>query len=103
MPERSDRRDGGLRLVLVTAYPPSRGANNEYGYHLVRHLRQKPEIGEIIVLRDEAPGVGTGEVRDETGGAPLRIVPCWRLEALDNAPRLLAAVRRYRPDLAFFN
>ena len=103
MPDHAERRPEGLRIVLISAYPPSRGANNEYGYHLVRHLRQKPEIGEIIVLRDEAPGVGKGEVRDETIGAPLRIIPAWRLDALNNAPRLVAAVRRHRPDLVFFN
>lgn len=91
-----------MRIALVTTYPPGAGSLNEYAYHFVRCLRQKPEVGEVILLADELPA---GEIYPaaEAPGAPMRVVPCWRFGALNNAARIVAAVRAANPDVVLFN
>ena len=92
-----------MRIAIVSTYPPGAGSLNEYGFHFVRFLRQKPEVAEIILLADELPA-GQHYPPDEAGhAAPLRIVPAWRFGALGNPLRLLRAVRAARPDVVLFN
>lgn len=87
-----------MKLVVVTAYPPSLGTLNEYGYHFVRHLAAKPEVDELVVLADEPPAGQTAEAPART-----RVVPAWRHGSVANAWRILRAVRRERPDAVIFN
>ncbi|TXI40371.1 MAG: glycosyltransferase [Mycobacterium sp.] len=87
----------GLRIALVTAYPPSTTTLNEYGYHLARHLAAKPEVGELVILHDEAPE----PVTDIPAGA--RAVPAWRYGCLLNAVRICRAVRASRADVVLVN
>ena len=46
----------GLRLALVSAYPPSIGPLSEYAWHLVESLRRSERVAELHVLADRAPG-----------------------------------------------
>jgi len=84
----------------VTTYPPSRGSLNEYGFHFVRELRAKREVGEVVLLVDELDGQPPAAAERDPG---LRIVPTWRFGSLSNALRIAAAVRRERPDAVIFN
>lgn len=97
MPERP------LHIALITTYPPGTGTLNEYAYHFVRALREKPEVGMVTLLADELPDGQSYEVPDEPGLASVRALPCWRFGAWDNALRLLAAVRRVQPDVVLLN
>ena len=92
-----------IRVAVVTTHPPGKGSLNEYAYHFVRFLRQKPEVCEVILLVDELP---PGEQYPSDGaeaGAPVRFIPCWRFGAWNNALRILTAVRRTKPDVVLFN
>lgn len=93
-----------MRIAVITTYPPSIGSLNEYAFHFVRHLRQKPDVDEVIVLADALP---TDEQELNAGDderlAPLRIERVWRFGGWLNTPRLLRAIRRYRPDVVLFN
>ncbi len=90
-----------LRIAIVTPYPPSKGTLNEYAYHFVRALRQKPEVAEVILLTDELPD---GEVYSaEENGKPLTIRSCWRFGAHNNPVRILREVKRLDPDIVLFN
>lgn len=94
-----------MRIAIVTPYPPSAGSLNEYAFHFIRFLRQKPDVSEILVLTDELPA-GQEYPADtdwQPGAAPLRIVPCWRFGALDNALRIARTARSLAPDLVLFN
>jgi glycosyltransferase involved in cell wall biosynthesis len=94
-----------MRIAIITAHPPSVGSLNEYGFHFVRFLRQKPEVSEILLLCDELP-IGQRYPDDDPGGrsaAALRFQPCWRFGALDNPLRILRAVRAAKPDVVLFN
>jgi glycosyltransferase involved in cell wall biosynthesis len=77
---------------------------NEYAYHFVNHLRQKPEVSEVILLLDELPSGQSYPHGDlSTGMAPMQFYPCWRFGAWDNALRLRRAVKKIRPDVVLFN
>lgn len=94
-----------MRIAIVTPYPPSAGSLNEYAFHFIRFLRQKPEVKEIFVLTDELPdGQAYPTTADvQPGVSPLRIVPCWRFGALDNALRIARTARSLAPDIVLFN
>ena len=104
--------DTGLRIAVVTTHPPGQGSLNEYAYHFVRYLRQKPEVREVVLLVDElsadqnyhfATADEDCELEDGYVLAPVSVVMCWRFNALNNASRILAAVRQTRPDVVLFN
>lgn len=93
-----------MRIALVSTYPPGRGSLNEYAFHFVNHLRQKPEVSEVIILADELPDNATYPADDETPGiAPLRIRPCWKFGAWNNAWKIRAAVKTVQPDVVLHN
>lgn len=92
-----------LRLAIVTTHPPGKGSLNEYAYHFVRFLRQKEEIGEVILLPDELPPGESYVFEDRPGLAPVQVVPCWTFGASNNALRIRSAVRRIKPDGVLFN
>lgn len=94
-----------MRIAIVTTYPPSQGSLNEYAYHFVRWLRQKPEVEEVILLTDDLPAGMTYASDDDAtrSSAPLRIVPAWRFGALSNALRVRQAIRAANPDAVLFN
>ena len=91
-----------MRLALVTSYPPSRGSLNEYAFHFVNHLRQKPEIEEVIIIADQLPA-GTPEDSFSAQGARLSIDRAWQFGKADNALRIRRAVQRHQPDAVLFN
>jgi glycosyltransferase involved in cell wall biosynthesis len=90
-----------LRVAVVTTHPPSMGTLNEYGFHFVKALRQKPEVKELILLVEELPD--NQQYNFDDGGAPVSIRQCWRFNALNNATRILSAVRQVKPDVVLFN
>lgn len=92
-----------MRLAIVTTYPPGSGSLNEYAYHIIQAFRHKPEVSELILLVDELPAGESYPATESDGGAPIRIIPCWNFNSLTNAPRIVAAVRREKPDLVLFN
>lgn len=87
-----------LRIAVITPHPPSTGTLNEYGYHFVRYLRQKPDVKEVIALVDELPAG-----QQYAPEPKLRFVPCWRFDALGNVARIISAIRREKPDAVLFN
>lgn len=97
-----NKRAAEMRVAVVTAHSPSKSSLNEYGFHFIRNLRQKPDVSEVIVLCDELPN---GETYPEIGGqgAPVRFVPSWRFGAVDNTLRILRTVQQQKPDVVLFN
>jgi glycosyltransferase involved in cell wall biosynthesis len=90
----------GLRIAVVTAYPPSRTTLNEYGYHMVRELAAKPEIDELIVLADEVEGIDRASYTVPEG-ATLDLA--WAFDKATNPIRIVRALRRHRPDAVLYN
>jgi glycosyltransferase involved in cell wall biosynthesis len=93
-----------MHVAIVTTYPPGQGTLNEYAYHFVRALRTKEEISRITLLVDALPeGDAYPVPADETGLAPLEIVPCWQFNHARNAWQIREVVRRIDPDVVLFN
>ena len=83
-----------MRVCLITAFPPSRHHLSEYGFHLADELCRQGV--EFTILGDEH-----GSEEPELPGFAVR--RCWRVGALNNAPRIMAALRQIRPDIVWFN
>lgn len=84
-----------MNLALVTAFPPSRKALNEYGFHIADQLRQSSGIN-LTILGDYLP-----EPLPELPG--FRVIRCWGFDRAGNVATLLRAMRSVKPDVAWFN
>jgi glycosyltransferase involved in cell wall biosynthesis len=84
-----------MKIAFITSFPPSRHALNEYGFHVAQHLRQERCV-ELTVLGDYL-----STPADELPG--FRVVRCWGFGKPGNLASLLRAIRRVKPDVAWFN
>ena len=93
-----------MRIAIVTTHPPSKGSLNEYAFHFIRFLKTKTDhVEEIILLVDELPNGETYSIGQEQNGVPIRCIPGWQFNALDNVLRIRKAVREVNPDIVLFN
>ena len=86
----------GLRLALVSAYPPSIGPLSEYSWHLVESLRRSDRVAELHVLADRAPGA----VPIDDGH--LHVRPAWTFDGFDLPVETLREVRALKVDAVWF-
>src|SRR5664280_2809654 len=84
-----------MKICLVSAFPPSRGGLNEYGYHIAKELQQDPLLS-LTVLADELESPC-----QELPG--FDVVRCWSFNKLSNPMRLWKAIRDIKPDVVWFN
>jgi glycosyltransferase involved in cell wall biosynthesis len=84
-----------MKICLVTAFPPSRHALNEYGFHIARELGHTEGLSLIILGDDIAP--------DQQELAGQSVIRCWSFNSLRNPVRLLRAIRHVQPDVVWFN
>ncbi|HZQ19511.1 MAG TPA: glycosyltransferase [Terriglobales bacterium] len=84
-----------MKICLVTSFPPSRDALNEYGFHIADELRRIPGI-TLKILGDEY-----SPVQPELDG--FDVTRCWKFNRLSNPWRVLRAIRQEKPDVVWFN
>jgi len=84
-----------MNICLVSAFPPSQRALNEYGFHIARELREIPGLS-LTVLGDDLPSP-----KPEIDG--FRVIRCWDFNSLQSPARLLRAIRKLQPDVVWFN
>jgi glycosyltransferase involved in cell wall biosynthesis len=84
-----------MKICLVTSFPPSRDALNEYGFHIAAEVRQLPGISLTVLADEYSP------VEPELDG--FSVARCWKFNSLTNPLRLLKAILRERPDVVWFN
>jgi glycosyltransferase involved in cell wall biosynthesis len=84
-----------MKICLVSAFPPSRGGLNEYGYHIAKELQHNP-MHSLTVLADEleSPHPELPE---------FDVMRCWSFDKLSNPMRLLRAIQNIKPDVVWFN
>jgi glycosyltransferase involved in cell wall biosynthesis len=93
-----------MRIAIITTHPPSKGSLNEYAFHFIRFLKTKTmSVQEVILLLDELPEGQTYSMEQDSAQVPVRCVPCWQFNAVDNILRIREAVRQANPDIVFFN
>lgn len=84
-----------MKIALVTSFPPSRHALNEYGFHVAEQLRHEQCV-DLTVLGDYGP-----KPADELSG--FKVVRCWGFGKPGNVATLLRAIREVKPEVAWFN
>jgi glycosyltransferase involved in cell wall biosynthesis len=84
-----------MKICLVTSFPPSRDALNEYGFHIASELQRIPGI-QLTVLGDEY-----SPTQPELDG--FSVNRCWKFNSLSNPLRLMRAIRQHKPDVVWFN
>lgn len=84
-----------MKICLVTSFPPSRDALNEYGFHIAQELARMPGITLKILADDYSPR------HPEIDG--FSVSRCWEFNSLANPWRLLQAIKREKPDVVWFN
>jgi glycosyltransferase involved in cell wall biosynthesis len=84
-----------MKIALITSFPPSRHALNEYGFHVAEQLRQEPCV-DLTVLGDYLT-----EPADELPG--FKVNRCWGFGKNRNLASLVRAIRKVKPDVAWFN
>jgi glycosyltransferase involved in cell wall biosynthesis len=85
-----------MKVCLVTTFPPSRGGLSEYGFHIAQELQQHPFLS-LAVLADESPEPQTPEADG------FHIVRCWSFNDFKSPFRLLREIRKFNPDVVWFN
>jgi glycosyltransferase involved in cell wall biosynthesis len=84
-----------MKIALITSFPPSRRALNEYGFHVAEQLRQESCV-DLTVLGDYLPTPA-----EELPG--FKVTRCWGFGRPGNVATLLRAIRRVKPEVAWFN
>ena len=84
-----------MKICLVSAFPPSRGGLNEYGYHVAFALRKFANV-ELVILADTLP-----EPQPEVDG--FNVIRCWSFNKLSNPIQLMRTIRKEKPDVVWFN
>jgi glycosyltransferase involved in cell wall biosynthesis len=84
-----------MKIALITSFPPSRHALNEYGFHVAEQLRHEQCV-DLTVLGDYLT-----EPADELPG--FKVNRCWGFGKNRNLASLVRAIRKVKPDVAWFN
>lgn len=84
-----------MKICLVTAFPPSKGGLNEYGFHIARELQRDPLLS-LTVVGDRVETLGFED--DE-----FAVIRTWGFNEYATSLRILKAVRDCKPDVVWFN
>jgi glycosyltransferase involved in cell wall biosynthesis len=84
-----------MKICLVTTFPPSQGGLSEYGLHIARELQRNPFLS-LTILADNM-SVPHEELEE------FNVQRCWSFDDPATPVRLLAALRRCKPDVVWFN
>jgi glycosyltransferase involved in cell wall biosynthesis len=90
-----------LKVALVSTHPPGKGTLNEYGFYLLKHLRQNPNIKEVILIADDLPN---GESYNfDIDGCPIQVYSVWSFNGWMNLWNIIKTIRQTKPDIVLFN
>ena len=89
----------GLRIALVSAFPPGHQSLNEYGYHLAKGLAARDDVAEVVVVADKL-GAPLPEL---DMGPKVTVRRVWTFNAPLSTFHIARAIRKARVDGAVFN
>lgn len=89
----------GLKIALVSAFPPGQQSLNEYGLHLAKGLAERGDVAEVVVIADrlETPGA------ELDLGPKIRVRRDWDFNKPSSIWRVLSALREENADSALYN
>jgi len=86
-------------LAIVTAFPPSAGSLNEYGFHLVKAFAARTDIERIIVIADKYD-----DMRPELDlGPKVEVRRVWRFNSPFAGLHILRALKASKAEGALYN
>lgn len=89
----------GLKLALVSAFPPGRQSLNEYGLHLAKGFAERSDVAEVVVLADRL----ATPVAELDLGPKIRVRRIWAFNSPTAVLSITSALMRERVDGVLFN
>ena len=86
-------------IAIVTAFPPSAGSLNEYGFHLVNAFAARDDIEKIIVIADKYKG----DAPELDLGPKVDVRRVWTFNSPFAALHILAALKASGAENALYN
>lgn len=86
-------------IAIVTAFPPSAGSLNEYGFHLVNAFSAREDIKKIIVIADKYDG----DASELDLGPKVEVRRVWRFNSPFAGLHILKALRSSKAEGALYN
>lgn len=86
-------------IAIVTAFPPSAGSLNEYGFHLVNAYIARPDIEKIIVIADKFEG----DIPELDLGSKVEVQRVWNFNSPFAGLHILKALKASNADGALYN
>ncbi len=86
-------------IAIVTAFPPSAGSLNEYGFHLVNAFAARNDIEKIIVIADRYDGDAT----ELDLGPKVDVRRVWRFNSPFAGLHILKALKSSKAEGALYN
>ena len=89
----------GLKIALVSAFPPGRQSLNEYGLHLAKGFAERSDVAEVVVLADrlESPAC------EIDLGPKVRVCRTWSFNSPTATLSITSALARERAHAVLFN
>lgn len=86
-------------IAIVTAFPPSAGSLNEYGFHLVNAYAARDDIEKVIVIADKYDG----DAPELDLNSKIEVRRVWKFNSLFASPNILKALKVSSAENALFN
>ena len=86
-------------IAIVTAFPPSAGSLNEYGFHLVNAFAARKDIEKIIVIADKYDG----DTAELDLGPKVDVKRVWRFNSPFAGLHILKALKSSKAEGALYN
>ena len=86
-------------IAIVTAFPPSVGSLNEYGFHLVNAFAARPDIEKIIVIADKYEG----NAQELDLNPKIEVRRVWKFNSAFAGLHILKALKASRAENALYN
>lgn len=89
----------GMKIALVSAFPPGRQSLNEYGLHLAKGLAARDDVAEVVVIADKLPT----PMAELDLGPKIRVLRVWRFNSAGAGPAIVSALLKERAEGAIWN
>lgn len=86
-------------IAIVTAFPPSAGSLNEYGFHLVNAFAERADIEKIIIIADKYEG----DAAELDLGPKVEVRRAWRFNSPFAGLHILKALKACKAEGALYN
>ncbi len=86
-------------IAIVTAFPPSAGSLNEYGFHLVNAFAARQDVKKIIVIADKYDGV----LPELDLGPKVEVQRIWQFNSPLAGFHILRAIKASDAEGALYN